>query len=88
MARLAVATGDNEYQDPYAASYVAKSPGITSPKLYVLKDGAGCALIDRKVIDFGELFDINGWQVTVAKGIDPLLIIALVSVKDKIKDNQ
>ena len=54
----------------------------------VWKDGRGCALVDRKVIDFGELIDMNGWQLTIAKGIDPILMVALVSVKDACKDKQ
>lgn len=60
---------------------------MTSPKLQVSKDGRGCALIERKVIDFGELIDMNGWTLKIAKGIDPILMIALVSVKDAINDN-
>ena len=56
------------------------------PNQQVEKQGKGCALIERKVIDFGELIDINGWVLTVAKGIDPILMIALISVKDAIKD--
>ena len=50
------------------------------------KDGRGCALVERRVIDFGELIDMNGWMLTVSKGIDPILMIALISVKDAIKD--
>ena len=63
------------------------APSMTSPKLQVWKDGRGCALVERKVIDWGELIDINGWTLTIAKGIDPILMIALISVKDAIADN-
>ena len=43
-------------------------------------------LCASQVIDFGELIDVNGWQLTIAKGIDPILMIALISVKDNIAD--
>jgi len=83
---ICMAVGDDEYEAADAGSYKAKAPSMTSPKLQVEKQGKGCALVERKVIDFGELIDINGWELTVAKGIDPVLMIALISVKDAIKD--
>jgi hypothetical protein len=83
---ICMAVGDDEYEAADAGSYKATAPSMTSPKLQVEKQGKGCALIERKVIDFGELIDINGWELTVAKGIDPILMIALISTKDAIKD--
>lgn len=83
---VCMAVGNDEYQKPESGLFKAKAPSMTSPKLQVWQDGKGCALVERKVIDFGELIDINGWQLTVAKGVDPILMIALISVKDKVKD--
>jgi len=83
---ICMAVGDNEYQEPEAGLFKAKAPSMTSPKLKVWKDGRGCALVERKVLDWGELIDINGWELTVAKGIDPVLMIALISAKDAVKD--
>merc|ERR1712232_945510 len=83
---ICMAVGDDKYEAADAGSYKATAPSMTSPKLQVEKKGKGCALIERKVIDFGELIDINGWELTVAKGIDPILMIALISTKHAIKD--
>jgi len=83
---ICMAVGDDEYQEPEHGLFRAVSPSMTSPKLQVTKDGRGCALVERKVIDFGELIDVNGWTLTIAKGIDPILMIALISVKDSIAD--
>jgi len=84
---ICMAVGDDEYQAPEHGLFKAVAPSMTSPKLQVSKDGRGCALVERKVIDFGELIDINGWTLIIAKGIDPILMIALISVKDAIQDN-
>merc|ERR1712125_75675 len=56
---ICMAVGDDEYEAADAGSYKATAPSMTSPKLQVEKQGKGCALIERKVIDFGELIDIN-----------------------------
>uniref|UniRef100_A0A7S3ACR7 Phospholipid scramblase n=1 Tax=Haptolina ericina TaxID=156174 RepID=A0A7S3ACR7_9EUKA len=83
---ICMAVNDNEYQQPEHGLFKAVAPSMLSPKLMVKKDGRGCALVERRVIDFGELIDMNGWMLTVSKGIDPILMIALISVKDAIKD--
>jgi len=71
---------------PRLSSESSRSSFLCCVPQQVEKQGKGCALIERKVIDFGELIDINGWELTVAKGIDPILMIALISTKDAIKD--
>jgi len=63
---ICMAVGDDEYQAPESGLFKATAPSMTSPKLQVTKDGRGCTLVERKVIDFGELIDITGglspWQ--------------------------
>lgn len=83
---ICMAVSDDEYQEPEDGLFKAVAPSMTSPKLQVKKDGRGCALVERKVIDFGELIDMNGWVVTISKGIDPILMIALVAVADSASD--
>lgn len=81
-------TGDNEYEKPDAASFDGKAPGTMSPKCSLTYKGSGCALVDRKVLDWGELIGANAYTLTMAAGVDPMLMIAFVAIKDKIAETQ
>jgi len=85
---ICMAIGDNEYQAPGEGTYRAKAPSVLSPKLIVAKDHQACALLDRDVLSLSEMLDWNGWTLTCAPGTDIFLFIALVSVKDAIKDKK
>ena len=73
----AVATGDDEYEEPNEATYVATATSLLSQNTYVLKDGAGCALLKKTSLCLGA-----PWVLTCATGIDPILMSALICVAD------
>ena len=56
-----------------------------APRLQVAKGDAGCALIERPTIDWEFA---NSYRVTVAKGIDPILMLALTICKDKLEEKK
>ena len=89
-ARLAgskesMAIGDDEYSDTSSPDYEATAPGLLAPRLQVAKGDAGCALIERPTIDWEFA---NSYRVTVAKGIDPILMLALTICKDKLEEKK
>ena len=45
--------------------------------------GQGCGLIDRPTIDWDYA---NSYRISVAKGIDPILLLGLTICKDKIQE--
>lgn len=81
-------TGDNEYEKAAEGSFEGKAPGTMSPKCSITYKGKGCALVDRKVLDWGDLIGTNAYTVTMAPGVDPMLMIAFVAIKDKIMEQQ
>jgi len=92
MLCVQMANGDDSYTEASltTADYKAKAPSMTAPRLSVVKGadfnaGNGCALIDRSTLQFEGM---NVYDVTVAKGIDPILIIAMTICKDKIEEKQ
>lgn len=48
------------------------SQGTLSPKCSIKYKGVGCCLVDRKVIDWGEMVGMNAYTVTMAAGVDPV----------------
>ena len=45
--------------------------------------GGGCALIEaNRAFDDGELAGSKGYAITMARGMDPLLVVALLAVRD------
>mmetsp|Transcript_50472 Transcript_50472/g.110107 ORF Transcript_50472/g.110107 Transcript_50472/m.110107 type:complete len:220 (-) Transcript_50472:134-793(-) len=79
---LCMATGNDTFED---GSYGAEPPGFCSPKLSVKKNGSGAALIDRAVFQFECK---NSYKVTVAPGIDPVLMVAFVACVDELKEEK
>ena len=81
-------TGDNEYEAAEEGSFLGVAPGTMSPKCSVTYKGVGCCLVDRKVLDWGDLLGTNAYTVTMAAGVDPALFIAFVAIKDKIAEKE
>ena len=79
-------TGDNEYESAEAGSFEGTAPGTMSPKCSITYKGVGCCLVERKVIEWGDLIGTNAYSVTIAAGVDPMLMIAFVAIKDKIAE--
>ena len=82
---IQMAIGDDEYSDTNSPDYEATAPGLLAPRLQVAKGDAGCALIERPTIDWEFA---NSYRVTVAKGIDPILMLALTICKDKLEEKK
>ena len=82
---IQMAIGDDEYSDTNTPDYEATAPGLLAPRLQVAKGDAGCALIERPTIDWEFA---NSYRVTVAKGIDPILMLALTICKDKLEEKK
>ena len=80
-----MAIGNDEYSSTDSPDFVATAPGMLAPRLQVEKGGAGCALIERPTVDWEFM---NSYRVTVAKGIDPILMLALTICKDKIEEKE
>mmetsp|Transcript_63823 Transcript_63823/g.106132 ORF Transcript_63823/g.106132 Transcript_63823/m.106132 type:complete len:228 (+) Transcript_63823:56-739(+) len=80
---ICMATGDNEYEAAEPGTYEGKAPGKLSSKLMVTKNGKGCCLIDREELQWGDLIGTNSYAVSIAAGIDPVLMIALTAIKDR-----
>lgn len=84
-----MANADDGYTDTSTPDYYAKAPSMTAPRLSVWKgannQGEGCALIDRPTIDWDWA---NSYKISVAKGIDPVLILGLTICKDKLQEKQ
>ena len=79
-------TGDNEYEKAEEGSFTGLAPGTLSPKCQITYKGVGCALVDRKVLDWGDLIGNNAYTLTMAAGVDPMLMVAFVAIKDKIAE--
>jgi len=84
-----MASGDDSYTDTAKPDYYAKAPSMTAPRLSVWKGasdaGEGCGLIDRPTVDWDWA---NSYKISVAKGIDPVLLLGLTICKDKIQEKQ
>ena len=88
---IQMAKGNDEYtKATYETSdYKAWAPGFAAPRLSVVKgankEKGGCCLIDRSTVQYEGR---NVYDVTVAPGIDPTLMIGLTICKDKIQERK
>ena len=91
MYMIQMANGNDSYtRASYeTADYKSWAPGVAAPRLSVVKGAdktkGGCCLIDRATLQFEGM---NVYDVTVAPGIDPILMIGLVICKDKIVEKK
>ena len=89
MYMIQMANGNNSYTTASydTTDYKSWAPGLWAPRLSVVKGAdktkGGCCLIDRSTM---QLEDMNVYDVTVAPGIDPILMVGLVICKDKISE--
>lgn len=81
---ICMAIENNKYEPNDSASYKALSPGMMSEQLMVYKGcqagvqaQLGCCLVKKAAMNLT-------YEVTVAANIDPMLMIALIGIKDKI----
>lgn len=88
---IQMATGDNKYSEASldTADYKARAPGLMAPRLQVVKGADnsknGCALIERPTVDWSFA---NSYRVSIAPGIDPILMLGLTICKDKIEEKK
>ena len=86
---IQMAKGDDEYTSATyeTCDYKSWAPGVAAPRLAVVKGAdktkGGCCLIDRSTLQFESA---NVYDVTIAPGIDPILMIGLVICKDAIQE--
>lgn len=91
MLCVQMANGDDSYTEASLSTceYKAKAPSMTAPRLSVVKGSdmskGGCCLINRATLQFEAM---NVYDVTIAKGIDPVLMIGLVVCKDKFDEKR
>ena len=89
MYMIQMAKGDDEYTSATyeTCDYKSWAPGVAAPRLSVVKGAdktkGGCCLIDRSTLQFESA---NVYDVTIAPGIDPILMIGLVICKDAIQE--
>lgn len=75
------ATGQDEYETK--GSFEARGPSVGTTSMAVTYKGGGCCLIEYKAFhDEGQLAGTHGYAITFARGMDALLMIALVAVRD------
>merc|ERR1711862_143276 len=68
------ATGNNQYEE---LAYTASALGICNPRMTIQREGkGGAALVERATVQF--MFK-NTYELTVAVGIDPALMICYVA---------
>ena len=82
-----MAIENNKYAPDKDASYKALSPGMMSEQLMVYKGcqadaqaQLGCCLVKKAAMS-------KTYEVTVAANIDPILMIALIGIKDKVDNS-
>ena len=91
MYMIQMAKGDDEYTSATyeTCDYKSWAPGVAAPRLSVVKGAdktkGGCCLIDRSTLQFQ---GANVYDVTIAPGIDPILMIGLVICKDAIQEKK
>lgn len=85
---ICMATGNNEYEPANEGSYKALAPGYLSSQLMVTKGGQGCCLITRAELQWGDLIGGNHYEVSIAAGIDPILMVALVGIRDRAAEKE
>jgi len=91
MLCIQMANGNDSYTEASfeTTDFKAKAPSMLAPRLSVCKGAEfgtnGCCLIDRATLQFEGM---NVYDVTVAKGIDPILMVGLTLCKDKIEEKQ
>ena len=88
---IQMANGNDSYTEASfeTTDFKAKAPSMLAPRLSVCKGAEfgtnGCCLIGRATLQFEGM---NVYDVTVAKGIDPILMVGLTLCKDKIEEKQ
>jgi len=86
---ICMATGRNTYEadstSTTRASYSGKAPAPLSEKLTLSRFGRGCLLIDRKELQWGSLRGTNSYELTIAPGTDPVLMVILCAVRDQLR---
>ena len=77
---ICLATNDDEYEKK--GSFEARAPSAATPSMAVKYKGGGCCLIAYKAIDEGVMAGSKGYEITMQRGMDALLMVALVAVRD------
>lgn len=79
--RMAMATGNNTFGDEI---YHGRKPAMCTYKMDVTKDALGCCRIDRGSFQFE---CANCYSLTIAQGIDPVLMVCYTIVKDELDES-